>query len=138
MKPRPERGVGRGTLSTPPGGGFRSGHGSTPLFIRGAGMARSTGKLGTDPADALAAFPLEAGHWRAVVEAMGLSPRQAEIAELMIRGAQLKEIAAILGIEICTIRNQQDRMYRKAGVRNHEFFAHVLGVSHRVRPCGQE
>lgn len=83
----------------------------------------------------LPALPLDADHWQAVVEALKLSPRQAEIAALMIRGAQLKEIAAVLGIEVCTIRSQQERIYRKAGIQSHEFFAYILAASHRVGRC---
>lgn len=83
----------------------------------------------------LANPPFTPDHWQAIAAAMKLSRREAEVAELKIRGAQLKEIAAILEIEICTVRGFQNRIYAKAGIRRHEFMAHLLSVSHQIR-CG--
>jgi DNA-binding CsgD family transcriptional regulator len=84
-------------------------------------------------ADSLPAMPLKPAHWRAVVDAMRLSPREADVAALKIRGAQLKEIAAILGIEMTTVRAFQDRICAKAGIRRHEFFAHILRIAVEVQ-----
>lgn len=80
-------------------------------------------------------LPLEDNHWQAVVDVLELSPREAEVAALKIRGAQLKQISSHLGIAISSIRNLESRILAKAGVRRHEFFAHILRVSHAVRPC---
>jgi DNA-binding CsgD family transcriptional regulator len=91
--------------------------------------------------ETLPPLPFGRDHWQAIVDFMGLSTRQAEIAELMVRGAQLKEIAAELGIKACTIRGQQERMYGKIGVRgSKEFFVHLLGVSYRlsIEQCGHK
>ncbi len=79
--------------------------------------------------------PLDAEHWQAVVNAMRLSPREAQVADLKIRGAQLKQMAMLLGMEVTSVRAFQDRICAKAGIRRHEFFAHVLRVSHEVRQC---
>lgn len=78
-------------------------------------------------------LPLEPDHWRVVVDAMRLSPREADVAALKIRGAQVKQMATILGIEQTTVRAFQDRICAKAGIRRHEFFAHILRISHEVR-----
>lgn len=88
----------------------------------------------TRGADFLPALPLKPNHWRAVVAAMRLSPREADVAELKIRGAQLKEIATILGIEMTTVRAFQDRICAKASIRRHEFFVHILRIAMEVRP----
>jgi DNA-binding CsgD family transcriptional regulator len=88
-----------------------------------------------DRGASLSPLPLSVEHWEAVIGELELSPRQAQIAELMVRGAQLKEIAAILGIKACTVRGQQERMYAKLGIRGHAFFAHVLGVSYELSRC---
>jgi len=88
-------------------------------------------------ADSLPDLPLKPDHWRAVVDTMRLSPREADVAALKIRGAQLKEIAAILGIEMTTVRAFQDRICAKAGIRRHEFFAHILRLSLEVRPASR-
>lgn len=90
---------------------------------------KSTGR----GADVLPPLPLEPDHWQAVVTVMGLSPREADVAALKVRGAQLKEIAQILGIEQTTVRAFQDRLCAKAGIRRHEFFVHILKISHQVK-----
>jgi len=96
-------------------------------------MAQRAANSLTHEAVLLPAMPLNPDHWRAVVQAMRLSPREADVAALKIRGAQVKEIAAILGIETTTVRCFQDRICTKAGIRRHEFFAHILRVSHEVK-----
>jgi DNA-binding NarL/FixJ family response regulator len=116
-----------------PGGSFRSVLGSAPSLTFGDSMisrpSRDTG------IESLPPLPLEADHWQAMVEAMGLSPREAQVAELKICGAQLKQMATLLGMEVTTVRAFQNRICVKAGIRRHEFFAHILRVSHEVRPC---
>ena len=99
-------------------------------------MVRSARKSSAVREASLLPLPITADHWQAMIDAMKLSPQQAKIAELMVRGAQLKEIASILGIKACSVRNQQDRMYAKLGIRcGKELFAHVLGVSYQVYQC---
>jgi len=78
-------------------------------------------------------MPLEPDHWLAIVKAMRLSPREADVAALKVRGAQVKEIAALLGIEVTTVRCFQDRICAKTGIRRHEFHAYILRVSHEVK-----
>ncbi len=88
------------------------------------------------PLDALPQLPLDAAHWKAIFLAMRLSPRQAEIAELLARGAHLKEIAAMLKITVPTVRTQLERIFNKTGTRNRgEFLLQILDVSHRVGAC---
>jgi DNA-binding CsgD family transcriptional regulator len=85
----------------------------------------------------LPALPLRAQHWQAIVEAMGLSPRQAEIAELMARGATLEQMAELLGMAVSTIRTQQERIYAKTGAKGRgELLILILDLSHRVGCCG--
>ncbi len=97
-------------------------------------MARPTTKPHATRKASLPPLPLDRGHWQAIVAAIGLSPREAEVAELKIRGAQLKEMAALLGIAVTSVRGFQDRICAKAGIRRHEFFTYILGLSHRIRP----
>jgi DNA-binding NarL/FixJ family response regulator len=99
-------------------------------------MVRSDGKPVAAREASLPPLPVAADHWQAMIDAMKLSPQQAKVAELMVRGAQLKEIASILGIKACSVRNQQERMYAKLGIRcGKELFAHILGVSYQVYQC---
>jgi DNA-binding CsgD family transcriptional regulator len=87
-------------------------------------------------ANAIQPLPLSTSHWSAIVQEMGLSYRQAQIAELMARGAQLKEIAALLKISISTVRTQQARIYAKLGVSGRgELLIQILALSHQVSRC---
>jgi DNA-binding CsgD family transcriptional regulator len=45
----------------------------------------------------------------------GLSPRESEVARLIARGLQNKEIAGLLGISVDTVRKQSMRIYAKTG-----------------------
>lgn len=100
-------------------------------------MARRSAKAVKNRDDSLPVLPLDEAHWQAIVNAMGLSKRQAQIAELLERGAQHKEIAAVLGIGISTIRQQQERLLHKIGAsRPSELHLHILRVSHHVGRCG--
>jgi DNA-binding NarL/FixJ family response regulator len=102
LKPRPERGVGQGTFSTPLAGGFRSVLGSTPLFIRGAGMARHSKEAAAILASA-SPLPLSPNQWNEVTRALDLSDREADVAELVLRDLCNKQIAAVLGISKKTV-----------------------------------
>jgi DNA-binding NarL/FixJ family response regulator len=45
-----------------------------------------------------------------------LSPRETQVATLVARGLQNKEIAALLGTSVDTVRKQTIRIYAKTGV----------------------
>jgi DNA-binding CsgD family transcriptional regulator len=99
-------------------------------------MARRNAKRSDPGTEWLVPLPLRDKHWQAIVAAMGLSTRQAEIAELIARGASLKEIATLLEISISTIRTQQDRIFDKTGTNGRsELLLHILDISHRVGCC---
>lgn len=49
---------------------------------------------------------------------MGLSPREAEVAELLASGASYKEIADRLFVSVSTIQTHVTRIYAKIGARN--------------------
>ena len=100
-------------------------------------MPRHAKKPATILDSTLPALPLASDHWDAIVQAMGLSPRQAEIAALMARGAQLNEMADLLDLAVSTIRTQQERIYAKTGARGRgELLILILDLSHRVGRCG--
>jgi DNA-binding CsgD family transcriptional regulator len=97
-------------------------------------MIRHAGKTQKEK---LLPLPLAAEHWQAIADALQLSPRQAEIAQLMARGARLKEISSILAIGVPTVRTQQDRIYAKIGARGRgDLLLLILDLSHRVGRCG--
>ncbi len=47
-------------------------------------------------------LPLGVAHWKRVVQAIGLSKRQAEVADLMLRDLCDRQIADVLGINKST------------------------------------
>lgn len=65
---------------------------------------------------------------------MGLSSRQAQIAELMLRDLSDKQIAAALKISESTLETHKQRICLRTGIRGRMQLAmHVLAVSHEVR-----
>jgi DNA-binding NarL/FixJ family response regulator len=90
----------------------------------------------TTVADALGAFPplpLDDDHWRAIVQAIQLSPQQARIVELVLRGLCDKQIAAAMGISEPTIRTYLQRISARTHTRGRmELAMRVLAVSHEV------
>jgi DNA-binding CsgD family transcriptional regulator len=79
-------------------------------------------------------LPLDTGHWQKIVEAVGLSKRQAQITELMLRDLSDNQIAIVLGISESTIDTHMERIQYRTGTRGRMQLAmHVLAVSHQVR-----
>jgi DNA-binding NarL/FixJ family response regulator len=81
----------------------------------------------------LPALPLHPGHWRAIFTALHLSPKQAQVVELLLRGLCDKQIAQAMGIREPTVRTYLDRI--SARTRTHgrmELAMKVLAVSHEV------
>ena len=62
--------------------------------------------------------PLTAAQWKAVTEQLRLSPQQAAIVALVVRGKQEKEIAAELGLSRPTIRTYLQRIFERAAVNS--------------------
>lgn len=81
-------------------------------------------------------LPLAKDHWRAIVKELGVSSRQAQIIELIVRGASLREVSTILDISISTIRTQQERIFDKTGTDTRgELLLRILALSHSVGWC---
>jgi len=96
------------------------------------GMARTT-KITADYLKTFPPLPLDDGHWQAIVRAMQLSPQQARIVELVLRGLCDKQIAAVMGIGEPTIRTYLQRISERTQTRGRmELAMRVLAVSHQV------
>jgi len=101
-------------------------------------MARRTPKPARDRDGAFPPLPLSSGHWQAVIDAMQLSPQEARVVELVLRGACEKQVSSQLGIGIPTIRTYLTRIAAKTGTHGRmELALHVLGVSHQVVADGR-
>jgi DNA-binding NarL/FixJ family response regulator len=78
-------------------------------------------------------LPLHPAHWQAIFRALRLSPKQAQVVELVLRGLCDKQIAKAMGIGEPTVRTYFDRI--SARTRTHgrmELAMKVLAVSHEV------
>lgn len=51
-------------------------------------------------------------------EALGLSPRERDVAQLVLSGCKLSAIGFRLGLSLGTVKTYQRRVYRKLEVRN--------------------
>ena len=104
----------------------------TPSFIGAAAMTRPTTTV-ANPLDTFPRLPLDDGHWQAIVQAMQLSPQQAKIVELVLRGLCDKQIAVVMGISEPTIRTYLQRISERTQTRGRMALAmRVLAVSHQV------
>jgi len=78
-------------------------------------------------------LPLDDGHWQAVVQAMQLSPQQAKIVELVLRGKCDKQIAIAMKLSEPTLRTYLQRISARTQTRGRmELAMRVLAVSHQV------
>ena len=104
------------------------------LFFGAAAMTRPTKSVAAY-LEAFPPLPLDDVHWRAIVAAMELSPQQAKIVELVLRGLCDKQIAVAMGISEPTIRTYLLRISAKTHTRGRmELAMRVLAVSHQVVP----
>ncbi len=85
-------------------------------------------------------LPLTADQWQAVVKTLGLSKREAHIAELVLRDLGDKQIATVLGISHKTIETYlRDRIGKKAGTKGRmQFSMRVLAVALQACPCQED
>jgi DNA-binding CsgD family transcriptional regulator len=128
--PRPERGVGQGTFLMPLGGGSVGVLGSTLFYFGAAAMTRP---YSSDVSPDVPPLPLQRDHWQAIYLALRLSPKQAQVVDLVLRGFCDKQIAQTMGIGEPTVRTYLDRI--SARTRTHgrmELAMKVLAVSHEV------
>lgn len=77
--------------------------------------------------DTLRPSPFHPTEWERLTEALGLSPQQAKIVELILRGAGDKQIAAALGLSKHTVRTYLNRIFSRLGVSDRlELVIHVF------------
>lgn len=96
-------------------------------------MARRIKKPLAIPLESFPPLPIDDEHWRAIVAAMRLSPQQAKILQLVLRGMCDKQVAAAVGISEPTVQTYLQRI--SARTRTHgrmELAMHVLAVSRRI------
>ncbi|GGB30585.1 hypothetical protein GCM10011505_09940 [Tistrella bauzanensis] len=72
---------------------------------------------------------LRAVHVASLTPASRLSPREAEVAALLVQGLNHKQVARQLGVAPATVRNQTSRIYDKLGVGNRATLAAALGAA---------
>jgi len=60
--------------------------------------------------------PLSVGEWEQVVQSLSLSPQQARIVDLILRGLKDKHIAEQLKLSIWTVRTHLNRIFARLDV----------------------
>jgi DNA-binding CsgD family transcriptional regulator len=121
--PRPERGVGQGTFCMPCSRGSLGGFGSTLSFFGDLVMAEP----GLPP------LPLPPDKWQEIAKQLGLSPRQIDVVELILRNQCGKQIEDALGMRHGTYRTQIERIFEKADVADQQELVVLLcALSHGI------
>ena len=124
LEPRPERGVGQGTFSIPPGGGSAGGLGST-LFFWGSLMASAN----------LPPLPLPPEKWNQLIATLKLSPQQTRIVELILRNYGDMQIATELGLKVPTVRTHLNRIFERLRIEDRGALVLMLfAASHQTAP----
>jgi DNA-binding NarL/FixJ family response regulator len=98
-------------------------------------MTRCPKTIKDIPKEEFQSLPLSADHWKAIFEAVSLSPRQVQVALRLLRGLRCKEIATEMNIKETTVREYLSRI--SVQTRTHgrmEFVMRLLAVSHEVNP----
>jgi DNA-binding NarL/FixJ family response regulator len=61
---------------------------------------------------------LTARQWCALAASLSLSPRESQVAQLIVTGLSEKEISITLGISHRTVHAHVERLYRRVGVHS--------------------
>jgi DNA-binding CsgD family transcriptional regulator len=67
-----------------------------------------------------------------LIEKYGLSSREAEATDALLRGKSDKEIAALLDISLNTVQTHLKHVYRKTGTRGRFALMALVGVGNRA------
>jgi DNA-binding NarL/FixJ family response regulator len=87
------------------------------------------------PVESLPLLSSEPDHWRALLNVIELSPQQAKILDLLLRGMDDNEIAPIVGIPQSTLRSHIAHIFARTGSNDRtELATHVLALSHQLKP----
>jgi DNA-binding NarL/FixJ family response regulator len=79
-------------------------------------------------------LPLDAAHWQDIFDFLGLSPKQAEIATLLLRSGARKQIAEALDISEPTLKTHLSRIFARTGTSDPMQLAmRMLAVSHQIK-----
>jgi DNA-binding CsgD family transcriptional regulator len=74
------------------------------------------------------AFPAKSGLSPEFIEKYGLSDRQADVTQALLLGKHDKEIAALLNIDLNTVKTHLKKIYRKTGARGRYALMALVGL----------
>jgi len=134
----PPKGASAKVRSVRPLAGFLERPWFDALYFRGTrhGQPTSRDNQSSGARPSLPA-PLSAAEWDMVVEALTLTPRQASIVALILRGRRDKQIAAELEIRLPTVRSHLRHLFALLGVADRvELVLRVFRRSARERMNG--
>jgi DNA-binding CsgD family transcriptional regulator len=81
--------------------------------------------------DRLPQLPMAENEWNRLNSSLQLTPRQARVAELILRNQCDKQIAALMGLGVPTICDHKSALFRKLRVSDRiEFILQIFRLSH--------
>ena len=86
------------------------------------------------PAESLPLPPIEPDHWREILDIMRLSPQQAQILDLLLRGVGDENIAPTVGLRKSTVRADIAHLLAQPADNRTELAMQVLALAHQVKP----
>jgi DNA-binding NarL/FixJ family response regulator len=82
-------------------------------------------------------LPMDPCVWTGVKAALELSPQQARIVELLLRGMRDKQIAVAMELRVPTIRTYLNRIFKRLGVQDRlELVVRVFVTAQELRGAG--
>jgi DNA-binding NarL/FixJ family response regulator len=130
LKPRPERGVGQGTVLYALLQGFAERPWFDALFVSGPSVMASHQSI--PPPSKVRSLPMNQATWQTIAEELQLSPQQTRIVELILCGYQDKDIAAELSLSVPTIRTYLKRTFDRVEVADRMgLVLHVFSIAQK-------
>ena len=78
-------------------------------------------------------LPLDEILWQEIATQLALSPQQARIVELILRGQRDKEIAETLGLSFSTVRTYLQRIFQRSNVTDRVgLVLHIFALSQEL------
>lgn len=97
-------------------------------------MRHKQGKTTHNPGCPIALPLLAADEWAIVVETLALTPRQAQVVQLILQAKKDKQIAVEMGVDFWTVRTHLRRIFDRIGAADRvELVLHIFGVLRDAR-----
>ncbi len=129
LVPRPEKGRRPGYVLHAPWRGFAERPWFDALLSRGTTVPASSDDTPESITSRIPLPVLSAGEWERVVRVLGLTPREADVVQLLLQAKQDKQIASILRVRFYTVRSHLRHVFAKLHITDRsELILRVFGL----------